>query len=93
VTIVGTGFLIGVSGFLLSFFSCYSLVRNDIVYDTNETCEFCFLGSGIRSGVDVGQMFKPVRVVATIVFLASIGLVFVGAFVIRSEVSGWLCFL
>ena len=32
-------------------------------------------------------MFKPVRVVATIVFLASIGLVFVGAFVIKSDVS------
>jgi len=31
-------------------------------------------------------MFKPVRVVATIVFLASIGLVLVGAFVLRSGV-------
>jgi len=31
-------------------------------------------------------MFKPVRVVATIVFFASIGLVFVGAFVIGSEI-------
>jgi len=30
-------------------------------------------------------MFKPVRVVATIVFIASIGLVFVGAFVIGSD--------
>lgn len=31
-------------------------------------------------------MFKPVRVVATIIFLGSIGLVFVGAFVIKSDV-------
>ena len=31
-------------------------------------------------------MFKPVRVVATIVFLGSIVLVFVGAFVIGSDV-------
>lgn len=31
-------------------------------------------------------MFKPVRVVATIVFLASIGLIFVSAFVIKSDV-------
>lgn len=31
-------------------------------------------------------MFKPVRVVATIVFLASIGLVLVGAFVLRNGV-------
>lgn len=33
------------------------------------------------------QMFKPVRVVATILFLGSIGLIFVGAFVIKSDVS------
>lgn len=32
-------------------------------------------------------MFKPVRVVATIIFLASIVLVFVGAFVIKIPVS------
>ena len=32
-------------------------------------------------------MFKPVRVVATIVFLAMIGLIFVGAFVIKIGVS------
>ena len=32
------------------------------------------------------QMFKPVRVVAAIVFLASIGMIFVAAFVIKSDV-------
>ena len=32
------------------------------------------------------KMFKPVRLVATIVFLGSIGLVFVGAFVLGNEV-------
>ncbi|KAG2061234.1 SFT2-domain-containing protein, partial [Suillus hirtellus] len=31
-------------------------------------------------------MFKPVRIIATIVFLGSVGLVFVGAFVLRNEV-------
>ena len=31
-------------------------------------------------------MFKPVRIVATVIFLGSIGLVFVGAFVIKSDV-------
>jgi hypothetical protein len=30
-------------------------------------------------------MFKPIRVVATIILFASIGLVFVGAFVLGSE--------
>jgi hypothetical protein len=32
-------------------------------------------------------MFKPIRVVATILLIASIALVFVGAFVLQSEVS------
>ena len=32
-------------------------------------------------------MFKPVRVVATLIFLGSIVLIFVGAFVIGSDVS------
>lgn len=32
-------------------------------------------------------MFKPVRVVATIVLIASMGLVFVGAFVLGNAVS------
>ena len=32
-------------------------------------------------------MFKPVRIVATIVFLAMIGMIFVGAFVIKIDVS------
>lgn len=36
------------------------------------------------------QMFKPVRVVATILFLGSIGLIFVGAFVIKSDVSTYI---
>jgi len=31
-------------------------------------------------------MFKPVRLVATAVFLGSVGLVFVGAFVLGNEV-------
>lgn len=32
-------------------------------------------------------MFKPVRIVATIVFLLMIGLIFVGAFAIKIDVS------
>lgn len=38
-------------------------------------------------------MFKPVRIVATIVFLASIGLVFVGAFVLHNDVRVYFDFL
>lgn len=34
------------------------------------------------------QMFKPVRIIATIILLVAIGLIFVGAFVIKIGVSG-----
>ncbi|THV07883.1 SFT2-domain-containing protein [Dendrothele bispora CBS 962.96] len=46
------------------------------------------IGTGFLIGFlnQLKLMFKPVRVVATIVFLASIGLVFVGAFVLGNEV-------
>jgi len=45
------------------------------------------LGTGFLIGFfkQVKLMFKPVRVVATIVFIASIVLVFVGAFVLANE--------
>jgi hypothetical protein len=45
------------------------------------------IGTGFLIGFfqQIKLMFKPVRVVATIVFLASIGLVFVGAFVLKND--------
>ncbi|KAG9085302.1 hypothetical protein FRC07_013414 [Ceratobasidium sp. 392] len=47
------------------------------------------IGTGFLIGFfkQLKVMFKPVRVVATIIFFATIGLVFVGAFVLRSEAS------
>ncbi|KAG8712800.1 hypothetical protein FRC08_014087 [Ceratobasidium sp. 394] len=46
------------------------------------------IGTGFLIGFfkQLKVMFKPVRVVATIVFFATIGLVFVGAFVLGSEI-------
>jgi len=46
------------------------------------------IGTGFLIGFlkQLKLMFKPVRVVATIVFLGSIGLVFVGAFVLGNEI-------
>jgi len=46
------------------------------------------IGTGFLIGFfkQLKLMFKPIRVVATIVFIASIGLVFVGAFVLGNEV-------
>jgi len=45
------------------------------------------IGTGFLIGFfqQIKLMFKPVRVVATIIFLASIGLVFVGAFVLKND--------
>ncbi|KAJ7349233.1 SFT2-domain-containing protein [Mycena albidolilacea] len=46
------------------------------------------IGTGFLIGFfsQLKLMFKPVRVVATIILLASIGLIFVGAFTIHSEI-------
>ncbi|TEB35978.1 SFT2-domain-containing protein [Coprinellus micaceus] len=46
------------------------------------------VGTGFLIGFlkQLKLMFKPVRVVAAIVFLASIGMIFVAAFVIKSDV-------
>jgi len=45
------------------------------------------VGTGFLIGFfkQLKLMFKPVRIVATIVFLASIGLIFVGAFVLKND--------
>lgn len=80
-------------GFLLSLLGTIFLVLGQLTV-------FAFLyvvgtivsliGTGFLIGFlkQLKLMFKPIRVVASIVFLASIGLVFVGAFVIG---SGVLC--
>lgn len=60
-----------------------------IVRETSEAREFAFTHYQLSKEevTDIPpQMFKPVRVVATIVLIASIGLVFVGAFVLRNGV-------
>ncbi|KAG2158136.1 SFT2-domain-containing protein [Suillus bovinus] len=46
------------------------------------------IGTGFVIGFasQIKLMFKPVRIIATVVFLGSVGLVFVGAFVLKNEV-------
>ena len=56
------------------------------VLQTNQTRVFCIIISSILCLIIAPQMFKPVRIIATIVFLGSIALVFVGAFVIKNDV-------
>lgn len=56
------------------------------VLQTNQTRVFCIIISSILCLIFAPQMFKPVRIIATFVFLGSIALVFVGAFVIKNDV-------
>jgi H+/Cl- antiporter ClcA len=58
------------------FFKQLKLVRRPLISITASTAEH------------IQQMFKPIRVVATVVLFASIVLVFIGAFVLGSEVCG-----
>jgi hypothetical protein len=46
------------------------------------------VGTGFVIGFasQIKLMFKPVRIIATVVFLGSVGLVFVGAFVLKNEI-------
>ena len=56
------------------------------VLQTNQTRVFPIIISSVLCLINARQMFKPVRIIATIVFLGSIALVFVGAFVIKNDV-------
>ena len=84
ISLAGTGFLIGVcitcilkkGGLADVFLSSSSNKSNSCVsYLISILCQ-----------INTPQMFKPVRIIATIVFLGSIALVFVGAFVIKNDV-------
>jgi hypothetical protein len=57
-----------------------------VLYGLGIVVSLAGTGFLIGFGTQLKLMFKPVRVIATIVFLASIGLVFVGAFAIGSDV-------
>ena len=61
------------------------------VLQTNQTRVFCIIISSILCLIIAPQMFKPVRIIATIVFLGSVALVFVGAFVIKNDVRIFFC--
>ncbi|KAG7086568.1 hypothetical protein E1B28_002515 [Marasmius oreades] len=80
-------------GFLLSLLGTILLVLSFIVLFAilyALATVVALLGTGFLIGFfkQLKLMFKPVRIVATIIFLGSIGLVFVGAFVIG---NGILC--
>jgi len=78
------GFVLSMLGSIMLFLA--QLAGFAILYGMGTIV--ALLGTGFLIGFfkQLKLMFKPVRVVATVVFLASIGLIFIGAFVIRNDV-------
>ncbi|KAF8228944.1 SFT2-domain-containing protein [Tricholoma matsutake] len=81
---LAVGFLLSLLGAILLFLGQLGIFAVLYIMGTIVS----LVGTGFLIGFlkQLKLMFKPVRVVASIVFLASIGLVFVGAFVLRNEV-------
>ncbi|KAF8666575.1 Protein transport protein SFT2 [Rhizoctonia solani] len=84
------GFVLSLLGSILLLIG--SLASFALLYTIGIVVSLVGTGFLIGFGKQLKLMFKPVRVVATIVFFATIGLVFVGAFVIkigRHQASLW----
>ncbi|ELU40143.1 Got1 domain-containing protein [Rhizoctonia solani AG-1 IA] len=79
------GFVLSLLGSILLLIG--SLASFALLYTIGIVVSLVGTGFLIGFGKQLKLMFKPVRVVATIVFFATIGLVFVGAFVIKIGVS------
>ncbi|KAJ3505509.1 hypothetical protein NLJ89_g7377 [Agrocybe chaxingu] len=79
-----------IAGFVLSLLGTILLTFGQLLMFARTVISL--IGTGFLIGFfkQLKLMFKPVRVVASVVFLASIGLVFVGAFVLR---NGILCLI
>jgi len=81
---LAVGFLLSLLGSIVLFLAQLALFA--ILYALGTIVSLAGTGFLMGFGTQLKLMFKPVRIVATLVFLAMIGLVFVGAFVIRSDV-------
>jgi len=81
---LAVGFLLSILGSILLFLGQLTLFA--LLYAMGTIVSL--IGTGFLIGFfkQLKLMFKPVRVVASVVFLASIGLVFVGAFVLHNEI-------
>jgi hypothetical protein len=78
------GFILSLLGSIMLFLS--QIGSFAVLYAMGTVISLIGTGFLIGFTKQIKLMFKPVRVVATIVFLGSIGLVFVGAFVLHNEV-------
>ncbi|KAF9458643.1 SFT2-domain-containing protein [Collybia nuda] len=77
------GFLLSILASILLFLGQLGIFA--VLYVTGTIVSLVGTGFLIGFFKQLKLMFKPVRVVASIVFLGSIGLVFVGAFVLKNE--------
>lgn len=78
------GFILSLLGTLLLFVGM--LASFAVLYAMGTVISLVGTGFLIGFGSQLKQMFKPVRVVATLVLIACIGLIFVGAFVIKNDI-------
>ncbi|EIW60518.1 SFT2-domain-containing protein [Trametes versicolor FP-101664 SS1] len=81
---LAAGFVLSLLGSIFLFLG--SLASFAILYAFGTVISLVGTGFLVGFGKQLTMMFKPVRVVATILFLGSIGLIFVGAFVIKSDI-------
>ncbi|KAJ7632207.1 SFT2-domain-containing protein [Roridomyces roridus] len=81
---LGVGLVLSILGSIVLFFGQITLFA--VLYGFGTVISLAGTGFLIGFLTQLKLMFKPVRVVATIVFLACIGLVFVGAFVLGNEI-------
>jgi len=81
---LAVGFLLSILGSIVLFIGPLSIFAILYIFGTIVS----LIGTGFLIGFlnQLKLMFKPIRVIATVIFLASIGLVFVGAFVLGSDV-------
>ena len=82
------GFALSLLGTILLLLG--SLVLFALLYTIGIVVSLAGTGFLIGFSTQIKMMFKPVRIIATIVLLATMALVFVGAFVLR---NGVLCII
>jgi len=81
---LAVGFLLSILGSIVLFLGQLGIFA--VLYTIGTVVSLAGTGFLIGFYKQLKLMFKPVRVAATIVFLGSIGLVFVGAFVLKNEI-------
>ncbi|KAG8886468.1 hypothetical protein FRB97_002979 [Tulasnella sp. 331] len=77
------GFILSLLGSLLLLTGSLGLFA--VLYGIGTIVSLVGTGFLVGFGSQIKQMFKPVRVVATLILLAAIGLIFVGAFIIKND--------